>query len=151
MWTLRPEERLREWFAFRKEIGQLPIEQACQRTTEVWSYAPYVNHYLDPTGPSGLISWPDPWTLLYENCYCDLAKSLGMLYTLYLSEHQPQDIKIIIATDYESRMDYNLVSLCQGKYILNFNFATVVNKKQLPLTLKIKHQYTAEDLKINLY
>lgn len=149
MWTSKPDERLREWQAFRKKIGSLPLKHACTETLHLWGYAPYVNHYLDPVG--GTAHWPDPWTLLYENYYCDLAKSLGMLYTLYLSDHKPLDIELIIATDYENHQGYNLVSLSKGKYILNFVFDTIVNKKQLPKTLKINYTYTAQDLKLDLY
>jgi hypothetical protein len=151
MWILKPEERLREWKSFRQKISQLPIEQACQEVTHLWSYAPYFNHYLDPDQKNSHVPWPDPWTLLYENCYCDLAKSLGMLYTLYLSDHRPQDIELIVALDTASRQTYNLVKLCKGKYILNFMFDTVVNKKQLPTTLSTNYQYTAQDLNLDIY
>lgn len=148
MWTLKPDERLREWQSFRQKISNLSLESACQETAHLWSYAPYVNYYLDPSAPQ---NWPDPWTLLYENYYCDLAKSLGMLYTLYLSNHRSYDIELIIAIDYKDRTGYNLVNLDKGKYILNFSFDTVVNKKQLPKTLNTNYSYTAQDLKLEIY
>lgn len=148
MWTLTPEERLREWKSFRVKINTLSLEDACQETAHLWSYAPYVNHYLDP---DKIENWPDPWTLLYENYYCDLAKSLGMLYTLCLTDHKPDDARLIIAHDYENRNTYNLVELAKGKYILNFKFDTVVNKKQLPQKLNLLYQYTIQDLKLDLY
>ena len=151
MWTLKPEERLRDWYTFRQKIGQMPIDLACKEVVHLWSYAPYVNYYLDPTCLEGDQQWPDPWTLIYENYYCDLAKSLGMLYTLYLSEHKSCEMEIIIASDYQTRMNYNLVDLGQGKYILNFMFDTVVNKAQLPKSLKVLYRYTPADLNLNVY
>lgn len=151
MWTLNPSERLREWQNFRIEIGQLPIAQACSNTTHLWSYAPYVTHYLDPNRANSLVTWPDPWTLLQENYYCDLAKSVGMLYTLYLSTHQPTDIQLCIYNDRANTDIYNVVQLDQGKYVLNFEFDTVVSKDQLPTTLDLKYQYTASDLGLTLY
>lgn len=151
MWNLRPDERLREWKSFRDQIGQLPLDQACQQVTHLWSYAPYVTYYLDPDKSVSTAPWPDPWTLLYENYYCDVAKSLGMLYTLYLSRHKPQDIKLDIYLDTSDRQIYNLVSLEQGKYILNFLFDEIVNNKQLPSTLVLKHCYNAQDLNLDLY
>lgn len=151
MWTLKPEERLRDWYAFRQKISELPLDLACKEVAHLWSYAPYVNYYLDPACPNGSQQWPDPWTLIYENYYCDLAKSLGMLYTLYLSRHCTQDMEIIIASDTKNRMNYNLVELEQGKYILNFMFDAVVNKAQLPKSLKVLHRYTPADLKLNVY
>lgn len=148
MWTLRPEERLREWKSFRQKINDLDLAMACQEVTHLWSYAPYVNYYLDPAHAT---KWPDPWTLLYENYYCDLAKSLGMLYTISLSDHKDNDAELIIVLDYENRNTYNLVNLAKGKYILNFKFDTVVNKKQLPKTLNTLYQYSVRDLKLDIY
>lgn len=151
MWTLKPDERLREWKSFRDQIGKQSLDSACQSVTHLWSYAPYINHYLDHNRNTSLIKWPDPWTLLYENSYCDVAKALGMLYTLYFTNHRPDDIKLIIYKDNKNREVYNLVSLAQGKYILNFSFNEVVNKEQLPNNLIIQFQYTAQDLELDLY
>ena len=151
MWNLKPDERLREWKALRKEIGQQSIDEACKRTSHLWSYAPYVNHYLDPDKNTSAISWPDPWQLLHDNYYCDLAKALGMLYTLYLSGHKPADIELLICRDNSSRQFYNLVSLSGGKYTLNFEFDTVVNKTQLPDTLEILYRYTPTDLNLDQF
>lgn len=149
LWNLKPDERLREWKSFRRQIGQLDIGQACQQATHLWSYAPYVNYYLDPAQKDN--PWPDPWTLLHENYYCDIAKSLGMLYTLYLSDHRPEDIELRIYWDPEAVQAYNLVWLDKGKYILNFSFDEVVNKQQLDKSLELKYRYTALDLKLDLY
>ena len=151
MWNLKPDERLREWKAFRNQIGQQNLNDACKSVTNLWSYAPYVTHYLDPDRASSAVPWPDPWTLLYENYYCDLAKALGMLYILYLSDHKPLDIELSICVDGVDRQVYNLVSLAKGKYILNFSFNEVVNKKQLPKTLTVQHRYGAQDLNLDLY
>ena len=89
MWNLKPDERLHEWKEFREKIGNLTVDEAIRETIHLWSYAPFVNHYLDGLA---IEEWPDPWTLLHENYYCDLAKTLGMLYTLYLSTHYGKDI-----------------------------------------------------------
>lgn len=151
MWNLNPDERLREWKAFRNQIGQQSLEEACKSTSHLWSYAPYVNYYIDPDRTASTSPWPDPWTLLYENYYCDVAKSLGMLYTLYLSGHKPADIELLCGQDTETRQAYNLVSLAKGKYILNFDFDTIVNKKQIPLTFEVKYRYRPEDLNLDQY
>jgi len=150
IWTLKPDERLREWMTFRNQISQVSLEEACIQTTQLWSYAPFVSHYLDANRDISLIPWPDPWVLLYENYYCDIAKSLGMLYTLYLSGHSPRDIELVMAQDPDTKQGYNLVQIAQGKYILNFDFATVVNNTQTE-NLKVLRRYTAHDLKIDLY
>ena len=148
MWTQLPSERLRSWHDFRKEINDLDLTSAIEKTNHLWCYAPFVNHYLTT---DQIADWPGPWELLYENYYCDLAKALGMLYTLYLSDYRPQDIELTVCVDSVDRQVYNLVSLAKGKYILNFSFDEVVNKKQLPKTLTVQHRYGAQDLNLDLY
>lgn len=151
MWNLNPDERLREWKSFRRQLGQLPLNEACSKVSHLWSYAPFVNHYLDPDQPSSLVPWPDPWALLYDNYYCDIAKCLGMLYTLYLSDHKPADIELLIGVDTKNREPCNMVSLDNGNYILNLEFDTVVNKQQIPTTFNLKHRYSAVDLKLDQF
>jgi hypothetical protein len=106
-----------------------------------------VNHYLTT---DQIDSWPDPWELLYENYYCDLAKSLGMLYTLYLSSHKDKlDLEIRIYTNPDTRQTYNLVWINQGKYVLNLEYDTVVNKTHIPQNFKLKETIKIEQLKLH--
>ena len=119
MWILKPDERLRDWKIFRNQISGQTLEQACSDTAHLWSYAPFVNYYIDPDRENSTSPWPDPWTLLHENYYCDVAKALGMLYTIYLSNHKPLDIELRHYQCRETREAFNLVWLAKGKYILN--------------------------------
>ena len=148
MWKLKTSERVARWRDFRKTLNTLPLEDALRATIDFWHGCPFAPYYLDPDQPK---KWPSPWELISENYYCDLAKALGMLYTLYLSDHKPLDIELSICVDSVDRQVYNLVSLAKGKYILNFSFNEVVNKKQLPKTLTVQHRYGAQDLNLDLY
>lgn len=149
MWNLNPDERLRQWRHFRKEIGTKPIESALKDTVNLWSFAPYVTHYLHPLD---LSNWPDPWTLVHENYYCDLAKSLGMLYTLYLSEHYKNTVKDLEIRVYSSNLDvYNTVFINEGKYILNLEFNSIVNKSSITDELQLKHTISVDQLKLDLH
>lgn len=151
MWNLRPEERLQEWRSFRNKISKLELAEAAEQVAHLWSYAPYVTHYL----ANDLIEdWPDPWTLVHENYYCDLAKSLGMLYTLYLSEHWNKTIdnlEIRIYKDLDQHDVLNTVWVNGGKYILNLKYDTVVNKNLVDEKLLLKHRYSVKDLKLDLH
>jgi hypothetical protein len=84
MWKLEVGERIAHWRAFRLSIGGMPLERAIQVTAEYWQNCPYHPYYLDPNDAE---SWPSAWDLITENYYCDLAKSLGMLYTIAYSAH----------------------------------------------------------------
>ena len=149
MWNLSPDDRLDHWRAFRLELDALSFEQALQRCSHLWSYAPFVPRHLKP---EWVESWPGPWELLAENRYCDLAKALGMLYTLYLTSHGDQlDIEIRIYQDPQSGERYNLVWINQGKYVLNLSHDEVVNTQHVQQHLALEFKYTSEDLGIHKY
>ncbi len=151
MWSLLPNDRLHDWKEFRANIGTVDVHQAIVDTVHLWSYAPFVNYYLPSDDPT---QWPDPWTLLYENYYCDLAKALGMLYTLYLSSHYKKNInelEIRVFKDSDTKEIFNTVWVDQGKYILNFSYDTVVNKTLFDEKLVLVHRYSVDDLKLDLY
>ena len=142
MWTHLPSERLRFWHDFRKKISNQDLEQALKETTHLWSFAPYVAHYLTT---DHIEEWPGPWELIYENYYCDLAKALGVVYTLYLSSHRPE-IEIRIYNDPSTKEQYNLVFIDKGKYVLNFVHDEVVNKSQVNKNFKLIKTLTTEDM-----
>ncbi len=142
MWNLLPNERLRHWQEFRKSIGEKSFDEALRETQHLWSYAPYVAHYLTT---DHVEEWPGPWELLYENYYCDLAKALGVVYTLYLSSHKPE-LEIRIYNDPSTKDQYNLVFVDKGKYVLNYVHDEVVNKSQVNKDFKLIKTLTAKDL-----
>lgn len=142
MWNYLPSERLRFWHDFRKKISEQPIEQAITESGHLWSYAPYVAHYLTT---DHIENWPGPWELIYENYYCDLAKALGIVYTLYLSSHCPE-IEIRIYNDPSTKEQYNLVFIDKGKYVLNLVHDEVVNKAHVAKDLKLVKTITIHDL-----
>ena len=67
--------------------------------------------------------WPDPWDLIAENTYCDLAKCLGISYTILMLDRT--DINSLSIQ--ETKENEYIVSLNQGKYILNWDVGQVLN------------------------
>ena len=147
MWYGKTQDRLEEWRLFRLELNQLPFEEALKKVSHLWSYAPFVRHHLAPEDGQ---NWPNPWTLLHENCYCDVAKALGMLYTIYLTNHRSNITEIEICLCKDEKEEYALVNVNNGQYILNYVFDEVVNKEQLK-ELESLYIYTAEDLNLAQY
>lgn len=145
MWNQLPSERLRSWHNFRKEVDKKSFDQALQDVQHLWSYAPYVAHYLTTDHIS---NWPNPWELMYENYYCDLAKAVGIVYTLYLTQHRPE-MEIRIYNDPSTKEQYNLVFVDQGKYVLNLVHDEVVNKEQIDKHLKLIKTLSIIDLGLN--
>ena len=149
MFQQKPEDRLRSWREFRATIESLPIEQALVQTAEFWTRAPFAPYNLDPADPK---NWPDPWTLIYENYYCDIAKVLGIVYTIALTSHKNEaTVEIRVYKDPISRHEYNLAWINQGKYIINMIDEEILNIKEFNKALKLKQQFTAVDLKLDYY
>jgi hypothetical protein len=149
MFQLKPEDRLRSWREFRTTLESLPIEQALAQTAEFWARAPFVPYNLDSAKPD---EWPDPWTLIIENSYCDIAKCLGIVYTMSLTGHRKNlDIEFRIYEDPKTRYSYNLAWFNRGKYILNMIDGEILNNEQFDKTLKLIKQFSTEQLKLEHY
>lgn len=144
MFQLNNEDRLKVWREFRTELDSLPFETALNRVAEFWGRAPFVPYHLDINDPD---NWPDPWTLITENHYCDLAKALGIVYTIALTTHgNGLEYEIRVYNDPSKGYDYNLVYLDQGKYILNMIDSEFVNIEQVEQKLVLKKTFSSKQL-----
>ena len=148
-WNLRVNDRLAEWKDFRHKLSDLPLDRAIQELNNMWSTAPYVTYYLDPSDPDG---WPDPWTLLAENYYCNVAKALGILYTIYFTSHRNMSLELRVYYDYKDKERYTVAHLDNGKYILNYWPYEIVNTKLIEeKQLHLLYQYSSTDLQLEKY
>jgi hypothetical protein len=119
MWSESYARRLQAWNLLRDQCRDLPIDRALLAINQWWYRAPETvrtmiwEHYPD---------WPDPWCLLAQDRLCDLARALGMLYTVMMTEHAEISDARLAQTDHD-----NLVLVNQGKYILNWHPDQVLN------------------------
>jgi hypothetical protein len=148
MWKLSPAERLDYWKRFRKEIDSMSFESALEHVARFWSRAPFTPFYLEYDRPE---TWPDPWTLIAENYYCDLAKALAIVYTLHLSDHKNCDLEVRVYRQHGTLHQFNLVWINNGKYVLNLESSEVVNKKSIPESLVKIIEYSSADLGLDRY
>ena len=149
MWKLDASERIVHWKAFRKTLDGLPLPDALDAVAHFWQNSPFVPYYLDQEASN---AWPDPWTLIYDNTYCDLAKCLGIVYTVTLTEHRDSvDSEIRVYKDTETGHEYNLAYFNQGKYILNMIDGEVVNNTQIKNTLQLIQRYNSAELQLENY
>ena len=81
VFDLHSTERLAEWKKIRDQIET--DDDPFQTVLSLWSRAPFVNSYLDTIESD---QWPDPWHLILDNRYDDLALALGIMYTLKLTK-----------------------------------------------------------------
>lgn len=115
------EARLQEWFQLRQSVTNLTIKEQCIKIDAWWQRAPLVNHYLHP---HDIDNWPNPWELLSENTYCEVARALGMCYTLLLLGIS--DVELVLAKN-DTAEDVVLVLVDNAKYILNYWPDTVIS------------------------
>ena len=149
MFKLQTDERLSRWRDFRKSLDNLPLEQALQSVVDFWSSCPFNPYYLDPDAPD---NWPDPWTLIAENYWCDVAKCLGILYTLYFTSHHDVPMEIRVYYDYKDKARYCIAWIDEGKYILNYYPFEIVNTQQIEETkLDLLYKYSSKDLQLEKY
>ena len=148
-WNLRVNDRLTQWKDFRHQLDRLPLESAVVELNNMWSTAPFVNYNLDASDPN---TWPDPWALLAENYWCDVAKALGIAYTIYFSSHKSTPMEIRVYYDYKDKTRHSVVWLENGKYILNYWPYEIVNTEQVEeKQLQLLYQYSSTDLQLEKY
>ena len=131
IWSTTFADRLNNWNQLRSRCLELPLESALGEINVWWFSSPWRPYYLHWDDQS---NWPDPWQLLSDDVYCDLARGLGILYTISMLDRADMaDAELILTKEGD-----NLVQVAKEKYILNWNKESIVNKN---LELTISRQY----------
>jgi hypothetical protein len=137
MWPTDFSSRLESWNLLRQQTKDLPLEFALKTINQWWFGVPWRPYYLHWDDQS---TWPDPWQLLSDNVYCEVARGLGILYTVTLLDRADiTSVDLILTND-----DVNLVLVEKEKYILNWSPDTVVNTN---LEFKVLKQYQQHPIK----
>ena len=142
MWLDRFEDRLKSWSELRSQCEELPLEQALDHIASWWGPAPRMNNVIHWNDQS---NWPDPWDLLADNSYDELALALGMSYTVSMIDKFDCSVEIAQATD-DQGQELNLVLVDDRKYILNYDPWSAVSKEQFKF--KITNFIDARTLRI---
>ena len=134
MWPVTFSDRLAAWVDLRGQCNVLDLESALTVINTWWVNTPWQPYYLHWDDQP---VWPDPWQLLSDNVYCDLARSLGILYTISLLDRADMADAELVLTDDGS----NLVLVAKEKYILNWNRDLIVNTHQEVKTIRKLKQH----------
>jgi hypothetical protein len=137
MWSNTFEQRLAAWALLRDQVADLDPESTLKTINSWWYNCPWKPYYLHWDDRA---NWPDPWQLLSDNYYCDLARGLGILYTITLLDRADLGDATLVLTDSGD----NLVLVAKSKYILNWDRDTIVNTIQ---AVNIKKQLTQQQVK----
>lgn len=130
---LDPRSRLLSWKELRTAIAgeESPVDKI-HLALSFWKQAPIENPLIDWDNAQ---KWPTPWELLHNNRFCEGALTLGVAYTLILSNpEQFQDLTLLLITDRENHVQ-KIVAKTHG-YILNYgwldrNPMTVISNCQI--------------------
>jgi hypothetical protein len=123
MWPVTFADRLAAWANLRSQCNALDVESALTVINAWWFNTPWQPYYLHWDDQP---NWPDPWQLLSDNIYCDLARGLGIVYTISLLDRADMmDAELVLSED-----GSNLVLIAKEKYILNWNKELIVNTHQ---------------------
>ncbi len=120
VWPATFESRLDSWTQLRTRAKTLPIDAALEDINTWWFSSPWTGYHLHWDDQT---DWPDPWQLLDDNIFCEVARGLGILYTITLLERADIHSAELILT----KTGHNLVLVDKSKYILNWDKSTVVN------------------------
>jgi hypothetical protein len=120
----------------REQAQNLPLELALTTINRWWFNSPWRPYHLHWDDQA---AWPDPWQLLSDNIYCEVARGLGILYTITLLDRADMTPASLILTNSGS----NLVQVAKEKYILNWEANCVVNTNQEET---IQRQYQQEKI-----
>jgi hypothetical protein len=141
MWPVKFEQRLIAWNQLRTSSKNLPIDQALANINSWWNDTPWRAYHLHW---DDRLTWPDPWELLSDNIYCDIARGLGILYTIAMLDRDDLEDVTFAATD-----QGNLVLVDSGKYILNWGLELRLNTNLEQI--KITNFVTKNEIKKQLY
>ena len=134
------EERLRQWNKLRETCSTLPLEDCLDAINQWWfqtTWCPYHLHWDDQQ------DWPDPWQLLSDNIFCDVARGLGIMYTITMLDRADLQDSQLVEEDQR-----NLVLVNKRKYILNYSHDDILNTYLE--SGKIRRELTQQQLKQKL-
>jgi hypothetical protein len=137
MWPASFEERLRDWHNLRCDFDSTQVESSLLNINDWWFRAPWKSYYLHWDDQK---FWPGPWDLLADNMFCDLARSLGIVYTIMMVDADKK-YKIELAHCTEG----NLVLVDNGKYIMNWDQGQILNIESA--NIKIQKTLNSEQLR----
>ena len=118
-WPSLYQARLESWLDLRAQCAHFPLDETIAAVDLWWQNTPWRPYYLHWDDRQ---DWPNPWQLLADNEYCDVARALGIIYTIKLLD-RPDCADVMMV----SAVQGNLVLVQGGKYVMNWTHDEIVN------------------------
>lgn len=129
-----PRTRLLEWKNVRLQIAQLtdPLAQI-QCCLNFWKQAGIENYYLDWDNCE---QWPGAWDLLWQNHFCPSGLSLGVAYTLVISDPRIFD-NICLNLILDRTASIHKIVVDWNNWYINAYYLDCLDKTHLPTSLSL--------------
>lgn len=137
IWQINPDDRLKEWRSFRKNLENGSDQNILQSVIDWWKMAPISARAIDIYDSS---LWPDPWELLHNGEYDENSLALGMAYSLHLM-NKPCKI-LLVQSRKESYL--GLIVLVDETFVLNYTYGVVEDRNVLNDCQVLETWYTLE-------
>ena len=132
---------LKSWKNLRTTMTtELTDTEHLEKVSAFWSNAPLSVRIIDWDLPE---SWPDPWSLMYQNKFDESAVSLGMFYTLLLSNDnrwQNDRLQLQLITDLH-RSTQLIVLKVDNRWLMNVEYNQVIDSKEFKMNYSVQHNY----------
>lgn len=139
-WLLSPDQRLRDWRKFRKELDTVNDDLQCLKNlVEWWKLAPVATRVVDPYDSN---DWPDPWELLYNGNYDENVIAIGMAQTLELIDW-PCELLLVQDT---KKSFLGLIVSVDEEFILNYTYGIVEDYDQVMRDCEILRSWKSSEL-----
>lgn len=127
MFNSHHSDRIKEWKEYREQLEN--SNDPLQDVAEYWALAPFVNSYLNPHNTK---EWPDPWKLILDGKYDNLAIVLGMLYTIKLTQRFTDTPCEIHMSMPETGRDPAFFLVVEHTDVLNYEYRIRIKINELP-------------------
>jgi hypothetical protein len=122
VFNLYGNERLTQWKTIRDNLETEP--QPLETVAALWAQAPFVSPYLNPKDST---SWPDPWHLILDGKMDNLAITLGMLYTIKLTQRFMTTLCEIHMSMPTGKKESEFYLVVDNRFVLNYEYGKVVD------------------------
>ena len=139
IWLLPPQQRLKKWRNFRKELSDCDTKTVIKACLDMWVSAPIASRFLDIQNSS---SWLKPWDLVWSGDFDEDSITLGLAYTLYLSGIENTNILVVID---DKKTFEKLIVVIDNEHVLRYSYSGVSSIDVLS-SVTIKNEVRIKDI-----
>lgn len=136
-----PKQLNQHWRELRSQLSHDKTDlEHLDLVVKFWAKSPTVHQFLDWTNPD---TWADPWELMSNNTFDESVISIGMQYTLLLSDDgrwNADRVQLAFISLTDRSMQY-IVLIVDNRYVLNFRYNTVVELDNVANEFAIHQMY----------